>query len=165
MNLNKRWKPFKNESVDIIYASHLLEHLSSKSTDIFFLEAQRCLKKGGVIRIVVPDLYQHVEQYLIQYQNYSTEASETFLYKLNLLKEYQYPKEELLSNILGYIQGWPHQHKTMFDRLSLTFLLEKYDFKEILQSDYGESEYIKDIKDVEGGIKGHSYSLYLEGKK
>ncbi len=53
MNLNKRWK-YKDGSIDIVYASHLFEHLTLKSANLLLKEAFRCLKAGGVMRLVVP---------------------------------------------------------------------------------------------------------------
>lgn len=57
MNLNKSWK-YSDDSVDIVYASHLFEHLSLSSARFFLTESLRVLKPGGVIRIVVRDLYE-----------------------------------------------------------------------------------------------------------
>jgi SAM-dependent methyltransferase len=46
---------FADDSVDLLYASHLLEHISrSKITDTL-QEWKRVLKKGGVLRFGVPD--------------------------------------------------------------------------------------------------------------
>src|SRR5437762_9349895 len=53
MNLNKRW-PYSDGSVDIVYASHLFEHLTLAAAELFLNEAYRCLKPGGIIRLVVP---------------------------------------------------------------------------------------------------------------
>lgn len=53
--------PFKDNSVDNIYVSHVLEHIEKEYIQTFFIEAARVLKKGGVLRICVPDgkfLYQ-----------------------------------------------------------------------------------------------------------
>lgn len=53
--------PFKDNSVDNIYVSHVLEHIEKEYIQTFFREAARVLKKGGVLRICVPDgkfLYQ-----------------------------------------------------------------------------------------------------------
>ena len=44
-NLNKYSYPFKDNSVDYILASHILEHL--KEPMDFFKELQRILKTGG----------------------------------------------------------------------------------------------------------------------
>ena len=48
--------PFSGESVDFLYSSHLLEHLFREDAAGLLKEAFRVLKKGGRIRIGVPDL-------------------------------------------------------------------------------------------------------------
>jgi len=51
-DLNKYPYPFKNNSVDYILASHILEHL--KEPMEFFKELQRILKENGRAKIIVP---------------------------------------------------------------------------------------------------------------
>jgi len=48
--------PFRDETVDYVYSSHLLEHLSRRAALELLREAHRALKTGGTIRICVPDL-------------------------------------------------------------------------------------------------------------
>ncbi|MBA3480342.1 MAG: methyltransferase domain-containing protein, partial [Pirellulales bacterium] len=48
--------PFESNTVDVCYSSHVLEHLSREEATSFIGEQRRVLKKGGVIRVVVPDL-------------------------------------------------------------------------------------------------------------
>src|SRR4051812_23388957 len=67
MNLNKRW-PFKTNSVDVVYASHLFEHLSLQSAELFLSESYRCLRPNGIIRLVVPDLYKICKRYILEYE-------------------------------------------------------------------------------------------------
>src|SRR5438552_17857660 len=57
MNLNKPW-PWSDASIDVVYGSHVFEHLRLRSAALFLVEAKRVLKTGGVIRLVVPDLYK-----------------------------------------------------------------------------------------------------------
>jgi len=47
---------FSNNSVDLIYASHCLEHFHYSEVENVLKEWQRVLKKGGVLRLSVPDL-------------------------------------------------------------------------------------------------------------
>ncbi len=47
--------PFKDNSVDYIYTSHLLEHLKKREVVKVIRECHRILKPHGWIRIVVPD--------------------------------------------------------------------------------------------------------------
>jgi predicted SAM-dependent methyltransferase len=48
--------PFEDGSIDYIYSSHMLEHLYREEAFALLKEAYRALKKGGRIRIAVPDL-------------------------------------------------------------------------------------------------------------
>jgi len=47
--------PFKNESVDSIYSSHLLEHLYLFDARALLAESRRVLPPGGVLRLALPD--------------------------------------------------------------------------------------------------------------
>ena len=46
--------PEADNSVDLIYCSHTLEHLDKKSSHKFLKECYRILKKGGVLRVALP---------------------------------------------------------------------------------------------------------------
>lgn len=48
--------PLANQSVDYLYSSHFLEHLTREQADFLLRESFRVLKPGGTLRIVVPDL-------------------------------------------------------------------------------------------------------------
>ena len=55
--------PFKEECVDLIFSSHMLEHLT-KNEGLFFLrECYRVMKPGAVMRIVVPDAQRLINYY------------------------------------------------------------------------------------------------------
>ena len=48
--------PFEDNTLEIIYTSHTVEHVPFKSSMNLFKEAFRCLKKGGVLRVTTgPD--------------------------------------------------------------------------------------------------------------
>jgi len=51
-----RMLPFKDESFDHVYSSHLIEHLSHREVRNVLVEWVRVLKKGGIIEIRCPDL-------------------------------------------------------------------------------------------------------------
>lgn len=48
--------PLPDATVDYLFASHFLEHLSQRHGELLTHEAARVLRPGGVIRIAVPDL-------------------------------------------------------------------------------------------------------------
>lgn len=47
--------PEADNSVDLIYCSHTLEHINKKSSHRFLKECYRILKKGGVLRVALPN--------------------------------------------------------------------------------------------------------------
>jgi len=163
MNLNKRWG-FADNSVDVVYASHLFEHLSLKSAALFMKESYRCLKPGGVIRIVVPDLYKISKKYIQDYESGNADASEFIMWAINMHREGQYGNAGFIKKMILEIQGYPHQHKFMYDEKSMMKLFELNAFKNMLSLEYGKSELIESIKDVEG-TKESYLSIYIEAKK
>lgn len=56
--------PAITESVDIVYHSHMLEHLSAEDGKSFLTECFRVLKPKGILRIAVPDLECICREYL-----------------------------------------------------------------------------------------------------
>jgi ubiquinone/menaquinone biosynthesis C-methylase UbiE len=58
--------PFRDATVDVIYHSHVLEHLPKSKAPGFIQECYRVLKPGGIIRVVVPDLEQIAREYIRQ---------------------------------------------------------------------------------------------------
>jgi predicted SAM-dependent methyltransferase len=56
--------PFPDNSFDLIYHSHVLEHFSKQDGFFLMQECFRVLKKGGIIRVAVPDLEQIARNYL-----------------------------------------------------------------------------------------------------
>lgn len=63
---------FEDESVHLIYACHCLEHFSHKKTLAILKEWHRALRKGGVLRVSVPDFDSLVDQYLESKRNIQT---------------------------------------------------------------------------------------------
>ncbi len=47
--------PIPDETCDIVYSSHTLEHIPVKNVSFCLKEMKRILKTGGTLRIVVPD--------------------------------------------------------------------------------------------------------------
>ena len=55
----RRWGqepfPFKENTYDLVFASHVLEHVPWYRTDAALREARRVLKPGGHLQVFVPD--------------------------------------------------------------------------------------------------------------
>lgn len=60
----RRGIPFPDDSADVVYHSHVLEHLDRDVVPGFLAEVRRVLKPGGIHRIVVPDLELQARAYL-----------------------------------------------------------------------------------------------------
>lgn len=56
--------PYQNNSFEAVYHSQVLEHIPKENAKEFLNECYRVLKDGGVIRVVVPDLENIVNEYL-----------------------------------------------------------------------------------------------------
>jgi len=56
--------PFPSESAIACYSSHVLEHLDKAGARDLIAECFRVLKRGGVIRLAVPDLEAMAREYL-----------------------------------------------------------------------------------------------------
>lgn len=55
---------YADESVDVIRASHVLEHYPYRQLGAVVADWARCLKKGGTLKIAVPDFAQLAQNYL-----------------------------------------------------------------------------------------------------
>ncbi|MDP2946729.1 MAG: methyltransferase domain-containing protein [Nanoarchaeota archaeon] len=54
--------PFHSNSIGHIYTSHFIEHLNGNDAVKLLRECYRCLKKGGILRIVVPPIENEIER-------------------------------------------------------------------------------------------------------
>lgn len=92
--------PFKDNSVDNIYISHVLEHVENKYVINFIKESFRVLKKRGVLRIACPDsefLFQ-VSQFDNSYWDWrinSLSNKKRFMTKWSDISQYDFLLREL----------------------------------------------------------------------
>jgi predicted SAM-dependent methyltransferase len=56
--------PLRDESCDVVYHSHVLEHIRRQDVKLFLAECRRVLRPGGVLRVAVPDLEKICRLYL-----------------------------------------------------------------------------------------------------
>jgi predicted SAM-dependent methyltransferase len=129
--------PFSTASVKGIFCEHFFEHLDYSEEVPFFLdECHRVLKRGGVLRLILPD----AGKYLFGY----TETGWEHLSAIRPLDEgnvdhyykCQYRTKMELINMV-FRQG--HRHKYAYDFETLTFLLSKYGFFQIFQQKYNQT--------------------------
>jgi len=101
--------PFDNESFDVVYHSHVLEHFSKKQASKFLQECYRVLRSGGVIRIVVPDLEQIAKQYLLALEQALENSNKNHLnYEWIMLELYdQAVRDRSGGNIVEFLTQEP----------------------------------------------------------
>ena len=116
----------------LLYCSHVLEHLSLNDFRIALQNTYRLLESGGVFRFVLPDL----EYYIRQYTNDSSpDAALSFMRGTSL--GYENRKRGLKSFILAYLGN--SQHLWMWDYKSIEAELREIGFKEIRRAQFGDS--------------------------
>lgn len=57
--------PFENNSFDLVYSSHYLEHIELDKVLDFMNQCNRVLKKNGIIRLVLPDFENIAREYVM----------------------------------------------------------------------------------------------------
>jgi SAM-dependent methyltransferase len=62
VDISRRF-PFTDNSIDAIFASHLLEHIPRKDALHCLTECHRVLKPGALIRLAIPDLDALIRDY------------------------------------------------------------------------------------------------------
>jgi SAM-dependent methyltransferase len=68
-NYDIRWAdatkhlPFEESEVEVVYTSHMLEHMTRLEVHGFLIECLRVLEPGGILRVAVPDIDYHVGLY------------------------------------------------------------------------------------------------------
>jgi predicted SAM-dependent methyltransferase len=110
---------FEDDSVDLIYASHILEHFGRNSTQSVLKEWNRVLKSGGgVLRLAVPDFNSVVDLY---------------------------SERKNIKEVMGLVCGgqtYPdNYHYAIFDEPYLTELLKAAGFKTVRRWDWRETEH------------------------
>ena len=106
--------PLPSACADVIFSSHLLEHLSRPDGEQMLREAWRVLKPGGRIRIDVPDLAKVIELY---------QAGE---------------KRQALEGLFAYSDvGFFARHRYMYDFDVLRDALERVGFRQVEQCPFG----------------------------
>jgi len=90
--------PSTDKTYEVVYHSHMLEHLPKKDALSFIKECYRVLKSGGIIRVVVPNL----EQIALNYIKYLNDATEN---KTGADKKYEWTILEMFDQVVREKSG------------------------------------------------------------
>jgi len=149
-NLNKH---FENGTVDLIYASHVIEYFDRQEVALLLESWVPLLKPGGILRVAVPD----------------------FANMVTLYRDRGYPLERFLGPLYGRMDkdssGDKIYHKTVYDEYHLMTLLsdaglnnvKKWDWRKVDHGKFNDfSQAHLPHKDTENGI---SVSLNMQGTR
>lgn len=114
----KELSSFKNESVDLIYSSHVLEHFGRNEYKLVLKRWFSLLKNGGTLRVAVPDFEKVVEHYN-EHKN------------LNTLRGFLYGGQTYDQNF----------HYCAWDFKTLEDDLKSIGFSKIIRYDWRETEH------------------------
>jgi len=145
--------PLETNSVECIYTSHMLEHLSRTGSISFLDECLRILKIDGILRIVVPDLRMAINDYL------TDGDADEFMERLRV----EAPSiGSLKEKFKLFISGYRH-HQWMYDGKSVSILMKNRGFRNVKVCKNGET-YIKSPGELNLYEKSEE-SVYIEGIK
>lgn len=139
---------FDDNSVDLIYACHVLEHFKRTETIKVLMEWNRVLKSGGTLRLAVPDFESLIKVY--------KKTGDLKLILGPLVGRQDYP-ENTHYNIFDYACLKEHLESAGFKDI------RRYDWKKTIHKDYDDfsQAYIPHM-DKEKGIL---ISLNIECRK
>jgi predicted SAM-dependent methyltransferase len=144
--------PFRSDSVDSIYSTHVLEHLYPDELKMLLSECARVLKRGCGVRIVVPSLSNAILAYN----------------RKNLTWFSGFPRHyESLGGKFSNFIFCDGQHRTAFDHEYMREVLSSVGFSEVVEVQEGESRLyganVPPYQLEDGPTSPHS--LYIEGFK
>jgi SAM-dependent methyltransferase len=139
--------PFQDNSVDLVYASHCLEHFSHLKITNVLREWHRVLKINGILRLSVPDFNLILDIYNNNSQEINT----------------------IMAPLMGGQDYKLNIHYSVFTCSSLTALLTQVGFREVRRWQPGSSELttFEDWSNRKIQVSGKEYpvSLNLEAVK
>jgi predicted SAM-dependent methyltransferase len=151
-DLRKKF-PWQDDSVDVVYSSHTLEHLSKTEGQHFLRECHRVLKPNGIIRIIVPDLRVIINKYL-----QGEIAADKVLDELYV--SYDSPEDGALKRKLAPFIRFPH--KCMYDTSTLLRVMSEIGF--VVASKQAFESEISDLSEIEDSSRTIQ-AVIVEGKK
>jgi len=121
----------EENTVDNIYCSHVLEHVSLNDGKKMLRNIYMMLKKDGILRIIVPSLEARIEKYI---QN---KDAHSFMQSLGCVNAHE--NENFYKKLRFFFGG--SRHRWMFDKNSLFNELKNagFDSNKIRECEFGDS--------------------------
>jgi len=132
--------PFPAESVEVIYSSHMVEHLPRDDAVRLVKECRRVLRHGGILRIAVPDLRGCAERYVA---SDASDAADEFMRAIGTGLE---TTPRGWSRLIEATSG--ARHRWMYDAASLQAICQECGFRNVSERRYREGR-CPDLASVE----------------
>jgi len=144
--------PFPEESIDAIFASHVLEHLNEKQVRRVLEEAYRVLKPGGAVRFITPDLGKAIEAYVRG--------------DLTFFSEWPDQRKSIGGRFNNHLLC-RDQHRLMFDFGFFRELLDSAGFENCREVEAWRSKIfeISELEEIQGKDSDYCRSLFVEAFK
>lgn len=117
--------PFTDETVDVLYSSHLLEHLFIDELQRVLRECHRVLKPSGAFRILVPSVEKAVQAYVSNDREWFADWPRSF--------------ESIGGRLCNYLLC-DGQHRSMFDFVFMREMLLEAGFASVVEGEPRASE-------------------------
>jgi len=165
VNVAARWDcrtslPFENESADAIFTEHFFEHIDyDAEAPLLLKDFYRVLKKGGTVRIIVPDAEKFARGYVSEGWAELTATRPLEEGNIDAYSKYKYKtKMELVNHIFRQ----HYQHKYAYDFDTLKMLLQEAGFNNIVKSGFNSSKF--PVFNIDMEVRRHE-SLYVDAQK
>jgi Methyltransferase domain len=149
LDATKRW-PLNAGSVGYVFSDNVIEHLTLEAARQMLLEAHRCMRPGGIIRTVTPDLRAHIDMYLQGGGVLDNNVSNHYR-AIGLAVEYPVDLVRIPVAAFGHHAGY------IYDFDTLEAELRRAGFRDVIRCALGESENPAlrglDLRSDEGGAQ------------
>lgn len=172
--------PFADQTFDVVYHCHILEHIDRDGAPRFIRECLRVLKSGGILRVVVPDLERLARRYVevmnqtnVNRQEHDRTTDDLFDQMIVRTPRHREQQNWIVrwaeTLLVGDTAKAGILHRWMYDRCSLGFLLQQAGFVNVAIHTHATSA-VAGWNDfhLDGEMDGTVYkpdSLYREGQR
>lgn len=134
--------PHADNSVDVVYTSHMLEHLQPRALKFVLHECHRVLKLGGVLRVVIPDLRLGASKFLAGDRDFfSLSADQPMADGFVTWLAMQHPSKggRIERAVRRVMRTDEEGHKWMYDGESMGQRISEAGFRDVTVRPFGNS--------------------------
>lgn len=149
--------PFEDGALSYVYSDNVIEHVTLEQGRAMMAEAYRCLRPGGVIRMVTPDLGQHIDLYRAGDAALSSPVAESYR-AMGLTVAHP------IDLVRIPIASFEHHVGYLYDFPTLAAELEAVGFRDAVRHDPGESSH-EALRDLDQRTHEGSAQMAVEATR